>query len=472
MLLRGSLSDTAGQPVQGMREVTLSLYTAASGGEPFFREQQTVMVQDGELTVSLGAATPLDLARFLDEGEVYLGVAVGDEAEMTPRARMNSVPYAAVAQHVRWDSISGIPAAVEDGYQAGAGLALTGNSFSVDPSLFQRRLAAACGDDQALAGIDADGNPTCVPLAAALSGACPPGSLVSGILDGALQCAPDANPVIGIVGGGLVFQSMTLALIFGQAAQQVAEGNDRRFPPNPDEDGWLTYTLDDRWVALHPGNQGDLLHTRSPDVGPPYWGPLLAEEVPPAVKYYIWNQNENQGVSPQSPQSASLNITGGGTFGGAGNFGGNLHTSGDLDVDDDANIDGDLVVTNSATVGSLTIDPLGTPIGKLAFGEVDLGSFQNCPTIEVEVCIPDPVDQCIGVNLPLGSCEKTIEFDLPADFSSPQIFLSTRNSSGSDTFSASWHPVDLNTIVVSVVRTDLPGGGWDNDLIVQWLALD
>jgi hypothetical protein len=502
MLLRGSLTDSAGQPVDGMRELHLSLYTAASGGEPFFSEAQTVMVSAGAVTVALGATSVLDLGRFLEEGQVYLGVAVGGEAEMSPRVQLHTVPYAAMAQHVAWESIDGVPAAIADGYQAGDGLLLEGGSFSVDPALFQRRLGAACGDGQALAGIDADGAPTCVPLAAALSGACPPGSMVTGIgADGALACSPDlVGPTYTTAGGGIFLDGTTFSLIYGQGSGTVTAGNDRRLNVNPVEDGWLTYSFDNAWVPLLPGMQGDLLHTRPPEVGPPYWGPLLAEEVPPGVTFYIWNQQA--WPDPPARQTASFDISGNGLFGGsvtvdnhlrvkqtatidgAASVGGKLTVTGAvdvggrLDVDEDAAIDGDLSVGGDATVTGLVLANGGIRVGdgsdvsRLEFFDVDFGSlsFSSCPTFEFSLNMPDGIPD-IDFGIPIATCFVTVEVTLTG-FTNPSIFLGTRNDSSHDTFAATWHPVDEDTIRISVNRTDLSGGGWGDDLTVHVLAIE
>jgi len=441
ILLRGSLSDTAGQPVNGMRELTLSLYTAASGGSPFFSEQQTVMVTGGELTVALGGAGVLDLARFLEEDNVYLGIAVGDEAEMSPRVQMHSVPYAAMAQHVSWSSIADIPPSVENG---------------VDPAVFQRRLASSCGEGQALAGIDAEGSPTCVPLAATLSGACAPGSVVTGIAGGELQCAPDGGPQLTVAGGGLVVDGTTIRVVYGQVGATVTEGDDPRLLPNPDEDGWLGYTWDDEWVALLPGAQGEMLHSRPPEEGPPYWGPLLAEEVPPLVPHYIWNYRPTGMVPP--PQDAGFFINGPGVIHG--------------------HFFAEEVQTNVLTIGGGTS---AQSINYLAFKELEMGvnnnEFNDCGVQDVEVCInvPDPVNEevCAEVPVPLIACINETEFVL--DFvEDPMIFTSIKYAgTGDATFAATWNleQDSENRYQMHVVRIDEPGEGWGSDVSVHMMIV-
>ncbi len=48
---------------------------------------------------------------------------------------------------------------------AGQGLTLTGNTFSIDDVYVQRRVATACGPDQAIRSVNPDGTPNCTPVA-------------------------------------------------------------------------------------------------------------------------------------------------------------------------------------------------------------------------------------------------------------------------------------------------------------------
>ena len=91
---QGMLLTNAGQPVNVSHDITFSLYTTPSGtGLPFWTESQTqVQITNGQFSVTLGAGTPLDPSKF--GGETYLGVKVGTQAEMSPRQKMTSVPYA------------------------------------------------------------------------------------------------------------------------------------------------------------------------------------------------------------------------------------------------------------------------------------------------------------------------------------------------------------------------------------------
>lgn len=90
---QGILTDGTGAPVQGAKAITISLYTANTGGSPFWTETQTLTLVDGRLSVVLGAdpAKPLDPSRFT--GETWIGIKVGNDTEM-PRQKFSSVAYA------------------------------------------------------------------------------------------------------------------------------------------------------------------------------------------------------------------------------------------------------------------------------------------------------------------------------------------------------------------------------------------
>jgi hypothetical protein len=69
------------------------LYTAQTEGTLVWQETQTITVIDGIYNVKLGS-----VAAFTDSvwenAQLWLGIKVGDDAEMTPRVRIVAVPYA------------------------------------------------------------------------------------------------------------------------------------------------------------------------------------------------------------------------------------------------------------------------------------------------------------------------------------------------------------------------------------------
>lgn len=90
---QGTLTDGAGTPITGEKTITLSLYTADTGGTAFWTETQTLTLVDGRLSVVLGKTTDnlLDPSKFT--GETYIGIKVGTDTEM-PRQKFSSVAYA------------------------------------------------------------------------------------------------------------------------------------------------------------------------------------------------------------------------------------------------------------------------------------------------------------------------------------------------------------------------------------------
>ncbi len=88
---QGVLTDAGGAAVtDGNYDLTLSLYTVASGGTAAWTESQKVAVAKGIFNVILGSVTPLNL-NF--DNTYYLGIAVEGGAELTPRVEMTASAY-------------------------------------------------------------------------------------------------------------------------------------------------------------------------------------------------------------------------------------------------------------------------------------------------------------------------------------------------------------------------------------------
>jgi hypothetical protein len=81
----------AGAPVNGTVALTFNLYDAPAGGLLLWSEAfGSVSVANGVFNVALGVSTPLDLPF---DKKYYLGIAVGSDAELTPRQPLASMPY-------------------------------------------------------------------------------------------------------------------------------------------------------------------------------------------------------------------------------------------------------------------------------------------------------------------------------------------------------------------------------------------
>jgi hypothetical protein len=93
---QGRLFDQAGSPLQGTPSITFSIYASPAGGVALWTETQLVPLDEGYFSAQLGAVTPVPAAVW--DGSVrYVGIAVGADAEMTPREATRSVPYALVS---------------------------------------------------------------------------------------------------------------------------------------------------------------------------------------------------------------------------------------------------------------------------------------------------------------------------------------------------------------------------------------
>ena len=90
---QGYLTSDAGAPVTGTSSMTFAIYNVVVAGAALWTETQSVVVTNGVFNVYLGDATALPDSIF-DGQELYLGVKVGTDSEMTPRIRLTTVPYA------------------------------------------------------------------------------------------------------------------------------------------------------------------------------------------------------------------------------------------------------------------------------------------------------------------------------------------------------------------------------------------
>ena len=101
---QGKLTDASGVPVaDGNYSIRFRIYSAQTGGDGdpctgpcVWEETQSVATQAGIYSIFLGSSVPL-LPALLDGPERYVGVKLATEAEMVPRRRIASTPYALIA---------------------------------------------------------------------------------------------------------------------------------------------------------------------------------------------------------------------------------------------------------------------------------------------------------------------------------------------------------------------------------------
>ena len=106
---QGRLADTAGTLLNGPHTMVFRLYTVATGGTAVWEEAwtspNTVQVTDGLFNVMLGSLTSLPASVIANNNELWLGVTVNTDSEMTPRVQVGSVPLAIQALTVPNGSI-------------------------------------------------------------------------------------------------------------------------------------------------------------------------------------------------------------------------------------------------------------------------------------------------------------------------------------------------------------------------------
>jgi len=114
MNYQGVLTDEDGNPIDGSRDLTVTIYERALvdlfwGWKPVYSETQEVEVTNGLFNVVIGESEPLNpgdfsgLRRVLftnNAGELELGVSVDRGTELSPRMKLLPVPYAFRAEYV------------------------------------------------------------------------------------------------------------------------------------------------------------------------------------------------------------------------------------------------------------------------------------------------------------------------------------------------------------------------------------
>lgn len=94
---QGNLLNQSGDPVNGLIDMTFSLYSVPTGGTALWTEVHTsgnaVPVAGGLFNVNLGSITPIP-ADLWNQPDLYLGIRVGSDVEMTPRQPLGGIPSA------------------------------------------------------------------------------------------------------------------------------------------------------------------------------------------------------------------------------------------------------------------------------------------------------------------------------------------------------------------------------------------
>ena len=86
---QGRLADSSGSPLNGAYTMTFRLYDVSTGGTALATDTHDVEIADGLFNTHLD----FDQSHF-DGRELWLGVQVEADPEMTPRHGLRPVPYA------------------------------------------------------------------------------------------------------------------------------------------------------------------------------------------------------------------------------------------------------------------------------------------------------------------------------------------------------------------------------------------
>ena len=98
MSYQGVLTDADENPVaDGSYDLAFTLYDAAADGNALWTETQSVDVSDGLFNVILGSTNPLNLDFDMP---YWLGIAVGEGSELSPRTELTSSAYSLNARGV------------------------------------------------------------------------------------------------------------------------------------------------------------------------------------------------------------------------------------------------------------------------------------------------------------------------------------------------------------------------------------
>jgi hypothetical protein len=131
--IQGRLTDASGTPLDGTYSIQFSLYDVSSEGTALCSDTNSVTVDNG-----LFYSEILGNCSGVAEGQqLYLGITVGTDPEMTPRKAIYPVPYASSLMPGAVISTTGYPALhVESTSTSGRALrayasATSGTNFAV-----------------------------------------------------------------------------------------------------------------------------------------------------------------------------------------------------------------------------------------------------------------------------------------------------------------------------------------------------
>jgi len=88
--IQGRLTEASGSPLNGSYSVRARIYDASTGGTTLCDDTDTVTVNNGLFNMNMNFCSASDISG----DQLYLGITVGSDPEMTPRQAIYPVPYA------------------------------------------------------------------------------------------------------------------------------------------------------------------------------------------------------------------------------------------------------------------------------------------------------------------------------------------------------------------------------------------
>ena len=129
------LTDASGNPVaDGSQDITFKIYNVSTGGTALWTETQTVTTTNGVFSAVLGSVSALTGVSFSQS--LWLGIAVGGGAELSPRIELTGTPYSLIAKAVDTGAAVKSINSLKDDVTLDAGTNITitpsGNMLTID----------------------------------------------------------------------------------------------------------------------------------------------------------------------------------------------------------------------------------------------------------------------------------------------------------------------------------------------------
>ena len=139
---QGRLTDPDGDPVpDSIWSVRFALYQDTVGQIPLWIETRNVVTSNGLFSVLLGTVSPIESVP--SSGNLYLGMKVGSDPEMTPRLRIASAAYSLLTDHARSaDTADFARSTLLAGDSTPGDFAVAGEVRGYGPARFGRECAA------------------------------------------------------------------------------------------------------------------------------------------------------------------------------------------------------------------------------------------------------------------------------------------------------------------------------------------